>query len=303
MRTSLIILFVFALVASACAGGSAAAATVNGVSIGLDEVESLAPGNGTVDRDTFSNNLRNLIIEQVVLQAAQQDLGVTLDQSAVDARYDEIVAGLPTDLDTYLSDNQITEGTLRHVAVQQVIGEAINGELANTVGEISEEDIQQAYDNELHTLTTVCVHHILVDTEEEANTAKQRIADGESFEDVAKEVSTDTASGEQGGDLGCNQAAAYVPTFAQATIDAPVGELYGPVQTDFGYHILRVDSRETTPLEDVRADIVDQLTQERGQQAFTDWIVNVIGQADIQVDPKYGTWVGDPQFTVLPPAA
>lgn len=303
LRKLLILIFVFALIAASCSGTGKSAATVNDVAIPLSDVEALSPDTGTIDRETFTSDLRNLVIEQVVIQAAQKDFGITLDDDAVKTRYNEIVAGIPGDLDTYLSDNSITEATLRHVAIQQVLGTTLNDRLSDTIGEITDADVQAAYDQSLQSISTVCVHHILVGTEEEANAVIDRINDGEAFEDIAKELSTDTQSGTQGGDLGCGAPSQYVPNFAFATMEAPVGEVYGPVQSEYGYHVIRVDSRETPSLDETRDQIVEQLKQQRGQQAFTDWITKALDVATITIDPQYGTWKGAPDYTITPPAA
>ncbi|MGQ0646721.1 MAG: peptidyl-prolyl cis-trans isomerase [Gemmatimonadaceae bacterium] len=79
-------------------------------------------------------------------------------------------------------------------------------------------------------------------TLERAVALRNEIVGGTRFEDVARRESADTASGSQGGDLGKSAAERYVPAFATAAKALRVGELSGPVQTQFGYHIIRKDS-------------------------------------------------------------
>lgn len=67
-----------------------------------------------------------------------------------------------------------------------------------------------------------------------------RLAAGEDFGAVATEVSTDTGSASQGGDLGCAEASKYVKEFAAAVEAQPIGEVSQPVKTDFGYHLVLV---------------------------------------------------------------
>ncbi|HZJ48697.1 MAG TPA: hypothetical protein VFD97_06660, partial [Acidimicrobiia bacterium] len=194
MRKFLVILFIFALVASACSSAGKAVATVNGAPISLGDVEELAPSGGTVEIGAFNDNLRNLIVEQVVLQAAQQEWGLTIDAAAVDGRYDELVGTIDGDVDQYLSDKGITIGTLRHVAIQQLLGTAIDNQLSLQIGPISDADLQIAYEGAKQVQSNVCAHHILVDSEDAANTVIERINAGETFEAVATQVSTDPGS-------------------------------------------------------------------------------------------------------------
>lgn len=84
--------------------------------------------------------------------------------------------------------------------------------------------------------------HILVETEEECNTLKAQIENGESFESAAAENSK-CPSGRKGGDLGKFGPGQMVPEFDQAVFNGDVGVLYGPIKTQFGYHLLEVTAR------------------------------------------------------------
>jgi parvulin-like peptidyl-prolyl isomerase len=102
--------------------------------------------------------------------------------------------------------------------------------------------------------------HILVDTEEEAKSVLDRLAQGESFETLAKELSKDTGSGANGGDLGWIQKDQTVPEFDKAIFeDLQPGEMTNTaVQSQFGFHIIKVLAREERAL----------MTQDQAQQAI-----------------------------------
>jgi peptidyl-prolyl cis-trans isomerase C len=84
--------------------------------------------------------------------------------------------------------------------------------------------------------------HILVKTEAECLAAKERIAQGEKFEDLAKELSG-CPSGKQGGALGTFRPGMMVPEFDKVVFNEAVGEVHGPVQTDFGFHLVQITHR------------------------------------------------------------
>ena len=84
--------------------------------------------------------------------------------------------------------------------------------------------------------------HILVDTEELCLELKQRITNGEKFSDLAEQYST-CSSAEQGGALGSFKKGVMVPEFDDVVFTATVGEVQGPVQTQFGYHLIEVTMR------------------------------------------------------------
>ena len=84
--------------------------------------------------------------------------------------------------------------------------------------------------------------HILVASEEQANELKQQIADGADFGDVAKQHSSCPSSA-NGGDLGEFGPGQMVPEFDKVIWNESVGDVHGPVQTNFGYHLIEIVSR------------------------------------------------------------
>jgi peptidyl-prolyl cis-trans isomerase C len=134
--------------------------------------------------------------------------------------------------------------------------------------------------------TVSCVHHILVDTEDEAIEILAELDDGATFEDLAAQRSTDTGSGSSGGDLGCNPAGTFVDEFEAAISGATSGDVVGPVATEFGFHIIRVDQAAVAPT-----------IEEAGANA---WVAILRVTTKVDLDRRYGMW--DPAtFTVIPP--
>ncbi len=84
--------------------------------------------------------------------------------------------------------------------------------------------------------------HILVDSQEVAETLKDEIAAGADFAALAREHSL-CPSGREGGDLGEFGPGEMVPEFDEVVFSAAVGETCGPVRTQFGYHLIEVTSR------------------------------------------------------------
>ncbi len=305
MKRILLLVVALALVASACSGGSVVA-TVNGIEIQSGDVEALIAGDlATVPQDLFAQLIYTLIVHEVVSKAAEDEFGITIDQAQLDEQIDALTAQI-----------ELSGGTLEEAAAQQGLSldavpliiqedlteQAIGDVLAASEPDPSEDEVLAAYNSALQSLTEVCASHILVATEEEAQGALDRIAAGEAFEAVATELSTDTVSAEAGGDLGCASASTYVPEFAIASIEAELGVPTAPVQSQFGYHVILVRERTETALEEVRADIVASLREGSRNTLLSDWMLVVIGGADVTVEEEYGTWELEPFPTVVPPA-
>jgi hypothetical protein len=122
--------------------------------------------------------------------------------------------------------------------------------------------------------------HILVATEDAARAALDRINGGEDFGAVAREVSTDTATAGSGGDLGWFPRSVMVEPFTEAAFALQPGEISGLVQTEFGWHIIKVLERE-----DDRPLTLSTLQSLKGQ-AFTKWLQDRRDEADVESDTE-----------------
>ncbi|MEM7541370.1 MAG: peptidylprolyl isomerase [Pseudomonadota bacterium] len=91
-------------------------------------------------------------------------------------------------------------------------------------------------------MAQAAARHILVETEAQCETLKQEIAAGADFADVARQHSTCPSSA-QGGDLGTFGPGMMVPEFDKVVFSGDVGVVHGPVQTQFGFHLLEITSR------------------------------------------------------------
>lgn len=116
----------------------------------------------------------------------------------------------------------------------------------------------------------VSAKHILVENEDSANDIAKEIADGLAFEEAAKKYST-CPSKEQGGDLGYFSKGQMVPEFEKAAFEGEIGKVIGPVQTQFGYHLIRVEDKKegsVVPFEQVQDQIHQQLIQNKQKEVY-----------------------------------
>ena len=94
-------------------------------------------------------------------------------------------------------------------------------------------------------MTTASARHILVSSEQACLNLKSQIESGEtSFENAAAEFSQ-CPSGKQGGDLGSFGPGMMVPEFDRVVFNEAVGQVHGPVQTQFGYHLVEITRRDS----------------------------------------------------------
>jgi foldase protein PrsA len=169
----------------------------------------------------------------------------------------------------------------------------------------SADDIAKAYyDAHKDEFTSACVSHILLNTQADADDVEARLARGEDFATLARTMSADSQSAVKGGELGCgiNQDTGYVPEFLLAVFSQPVGQVGAPVQTQFGFHVIKVTSRDIPPYDKVK-DQARQKVTEAGQEKLLTWLQDTITKVKITINPRYGTFNKEGASPgVVPPA-
>ena len=198
-----------------------------------------------------------------------------------------IRAGLPAQYAQF-PDEVLFEGILDQLIQQQLLADAVTdvparvdyalknerrqllaGEVVNEVamGAVSEDAIAAAYaeaTDGVEPTTEWNASHLLVETEEQAQAARDRVEAGETFADVARQVSTGP-SGPSGGELGWFGPGMMVSEFEEAVTGLEPGEMAGPVQTQFGWHIVMLNDKrqkEAPGLEEMRAELEQRLQEQ-----------------------------------------
>lgn len=174
------------------------------------------------------------------------------------------------------------------------------------------EDARAFYDQNREEFAGVCVSHIFVSAERGPDAAQARVEDlaaqlaqGADFQVLASEQSDDPAAAARGGSLGCQARGNLLPAFEEAAFALPVGQVSEPVETEVGFHLILVQERRALPFEEVQAQVMETLEGER-VPLFATFVNDVTCEAEVEVNPRYGTWTGaceDPQREgrVLPP--
>lgn len=229
-------------------------ATVNGTEITLGHMlmvrASLPEQYQQLPDDVLWDGIMDQIVQQTVL--SQQDSGEETRriQLALENERRALMAA------------QVIEG---------IVGDAVTDA---TVQAFYDETYLQAEQGEEFNAS-----HILVETEEEAAAIVEELNGGADFAEVARAKSTGP-SGPNGGQLGWFGAGMMVPEFQAAVEQLEVGAISGPVQTQFGWHVIILNekrAKEAPALDTVRAEIEAQLSQ----QAVTQKIEELTGAAEV----------------------
>ena len=278
------------------------AATVNGTPIYLSNVErelnilyrqAYSQGifleDGQIDdlRDTALNNL----IDREILYQDAVASGYTVDDTAVDQYINALTAnyGGSEQLEAQLSAQGLDLETLKiDTGRYQIINTFVAENIAPEV-QITEQESREYYDSNASYFVQdeyIKASHILIQTPEDADeaemnaalekikTIRERIMAGEDFTDMAREYS-DCPSSAQGGDLGEFGHGQMVPPFDRAAFALEVGEVSEPVQTQFGFHLIKLFEKhddEVIPYEDAEQQIIDYLGNQEIQSKLISYV-------------------------------
>ncbi|PZX18921.1 peptidyl-prolyl cis-trans isomerase C [Palleronia aestuarii] len=181
-------------------------------------------------------------------------------------------------------------GLLASAAIADIADEAV-----------SDEAVQEAYAARTDGMSAAQEYnasHILVETEEEAQALIEELEGGADFATLARENSTGP-SGPSGGELGWFGPGQMVPEFDGAVQGMETGEVAGPVQTQFGWHVIRLNEvRDASipPLETLRPEIESQIVQEAIQSELEARLSEADITRDVEgIDPALLTTLSLPE--------
>lgn len=312
MRSRLVILLV--AVASFAACGELfqpAAAVVNGEKITFEEVETALDrvratpefkrvteqGDEGLFLREFERGYLAALIRRAVLTPEAERFGIEVTEEDVQQRIDEIKAQYPSEegFNQALREQGLTLDLLREFVRDRVLEEKLRAEVT-AEATVGEEEIMRYYEEHRDEFAISEVEHILVEDQGLA----QQIADqlqaapksevDALFAQLARQHSTDPQSAERGGSLGEAPAGTYVKPFENAMDRLAIGEISHPVKTEFGYHVIRVLDRRVQPLEEVRAQIEQQLAGPAQDELWQQWVTDAYRAADVKVNPRYGVF-------------
>lgn len=255
--TSIALLSTVALAAcsTGSSDGSSAVATGDGIEVTNEELQAEL-------KSTYGNTvLQELIMEEVFVNEVSDDRAKELKEEAT-TEVETLVAtyGGEDEFNTVLASSGFSD---REDYEHQVYYYKLMSESVSKYIEVTDEEIQTAYDDYTPSFT---VSHILVDDEKTANDLIAQLDDGADFAELATENSTDTASAEKGGSLGeVNADSGLDETFFAAAQELAEGEYTTtPVETDYGYHIIKMDEKpEKGSLEDETEQLKESIIAEK----------------------------------------
>jgi len=241
---------------------------------------------GDLTQEDFYKEMKNIagtqFLEQIMIEKILNDK-YDVSEEDVDAEFKEVKERFGDEFEEALIESGLTEDSLRsNIKFNQLRTKAIEDS-------ITDEDIQAYYDQASHELKG---RHILVEDEATANEVIEKLNAGEDFATLAKELSLDTASGANGGDLDWFTVGEMVTEFNDAAYALELNEISKPVQSQYGYHIIQITDKRAIEdfgtLEEKKDAIKETIlaSASQSEQYWNTLIKELVQDADIEVKDK-----------------
>ena len=308
---------------TAAAGGTGPVAKVNGEDIGRADFEKqmartrarfqragrqIAPA---LESRLKENLIRKLVEEDLIAQKAKAE-GVTLDKAEIDAKLTEHKARFGSDkaFQSFLERTQQSEADVKGDLEKNLLRDKLFAKLLQGQ-EPTDEDAKKYYEenkDKYKQKEQINAQHILFKMDKTTTDAdkKKKLADakkvfgeakkpGADFGELAKKYS-EGPTAQRGGDLGTFSRGRMVKQFEDVAFAAKPGEIVGPVETQFGYHIIKINEKTAEvqrPYEEVKDSILTSLKARQKSKATRELLDKLKADAKVEIlepgvtlDPK-----------------
>lgn len=222
---------------------------------------------GNISKDEFYNSMKEQVGNQILR----------------DMIYTKVLA------EKYeISDDLIDE---KYEEIKTAYGDQFNSLVEergeDSIREIIKSDLLKQEATRANLKDMIHASHILVEKEETAKEVKKKLDEGEKFEDLAKEYSTD-GSAQNGGDLGWFTKGAMVPAFEDAAFALEKDQISDPVKSDFGFHIIKLNETQEDyeKKTDEEKDTIINTALQRDPSLLQKILDEAVNDAEIEIKDK-----------------
>lgn len=249
------------------------------------EAAQAAPAGQAPAEDEVKRGMVDLFVQQNLILSLARERGITVSDDNINAEVERVRGSIEQQgeqLDTVVQSRLGLPGgesTEFRQFISSILAQQKLAETLVTTDTVRTEVTEQVMPRVDQMVEQINVTHILVETEDEAKQVIERLDQGEDFAALAKELSTDPGSKDNGGVYEGIRRGQFIPEFEQVAFDElhPGETTQTPVKSQYGYHVIKLLSKEEVPdlteeqAQQVIEQRIDQELLQRRQTAFADF--------------------------------
>lgn len=219
--------------------------------------------DGRSREEILKEQILEKIIMEMVIEKESEDIDIAVSDEEIEGKVEEyiVMTGGEEKFNEFLDSNDLTRDYfIENLRKEILVSKHKEYFISKT--EVSDEEAKDFFEKNKENLEVIRASHILLKTEDQANQVLDKINTGEVFEELAKELSLDKASALLGGDLGYFTKGSRIAGFEDVAFGLEEDELSDVVETEVGYHIIKLTDRKDT-IEELEDEIKMVLKEEK----------------------------------------
>ena len=263
----------------------------------LSALYGVVPPASGKDADEFRRDAAKSVAVSQILDEAATHEGLSVGTKQAQAALDDLVAeqlpGGRDDFVKFLADAGVSNEDVLDEVRRQLLTSQLFDIVTADAAPVTSEEVRDHYESNRDAMRTAerrRLSNIVVATEREARQIVGQVGDRRRFSLVARQISLDGSSKDDGGDIGWVTRDQLEAAFGEEAFGVAEGKVFGPVQSQYGWNVGRVDrveSPKTLAFEDVSQQLAVQLQNERKLELWRDWLRGRIKAADVVYADSY----------------
>lgn len=240
--------------------------------------------NGQKFIDVAKEKVLDALIDNKLQLKKAADMGIKVTDEEVNAEVEKARKDYfdsQEKFDEFLKSQKMTLDYLKQSIREDLTINKLKSKLTENIT-VSDQEVKSYYDSHQDEFIKVKASHILLDTEDEAKKILEKVKAGEDFKKLATEYSKDPSAKNNGGDLGYFGPGTMVEPFEKAAFALKPGEISDIVQTQFGFHIIKVEDRKLDTFDEAKAQLKTTLLTDKQNTEYQKLLDDMRSKANIK---------------------
>ncbi|WP_435769047.1 peptidyl-prolyl cis-trans isomerase [Nocardioides sp. SYSU DS0651] len=263
----------------------------------LEALYGVKPPEEPGARADFDREAAKSMALSIVLEDEAAERGIEISEKESRAELDKIVderlGGDRQQFLTFLGDEGLSEQVVLEEIVRTLQTNELYQQVTEDVPDATSADAKAEFDKrkaEMRTPERRRLRNIVVADQANAERVADRLIQGDPFAEVARAETLDPSTRKSGGDLGVHAASDLEPAYAEAAFAAQEGQLFGPVQTQYGWNVgqvVEVVPGDPLSFADVQVTLLEAITSRRQLDEWRSWLSGVLEDANVQYADRF----------------